>query len=90
MQCGRATDGEGLAFSASGGGVLCARCKAGQREQRPLSPSAWRALRTLSEPGESWREIQDARVREELRQLLNYYVTYLLGRRPRLLPYLGS
>ena len=26
----------------------------------------------------------------ELRQLLGQYVTYLLGRRPRLLPYLGS
>jgi hypothetical protein len=25
-----------------------------------------------------------------VRQLLNYYITYVLGRRPRLLPYLGS
>jgi hypothetical protein len=29
-------------------------------------------------------------VRAELRRVLNDYVTYLLGRRPRLLPYLGS
>ena len=26
----------------------------------------------------------------EVRQVLNQYVTYLMGRRPRLLPYLGS
>jgi len=29
-------------------------------------------------------------VRAEMRQLLNHYITYVLGRRPRLLPYLGS
>ena len=32
----------------------------------------------------------EAGVRSEVRQLLGQYVTYLLGRRPRLLPYLGS
>jgi hypothetical protein len=40
--------------------------------------------------GEAWRTLQDAALRNEIRQLLNHYVTYLLGRRPRLLPYLGS
>jgi hypothetical protein len=29
-------------------------------------------------------------VRRELRLVLGQYVTYLLGRQPRLLPYLGS
>ena len=55
-----------------------------------LSRAAWHALRRLSESGEAWREISDARLRAELRQLLNHYVTYVLGRRPRVLPYLGS
>jgi len=40
--------------------------------------------------GEAWRDFHDAAIRNEVRQLLNHYVTYLLGRRPRLLPYLGS
>jgi len=89
--CGRPIEREeGLAFGASAGGVLCEGCQTSQREKRALSPAVWEALRKLSQPGEGWREIEHPRVRGELRQLLNYYVTYLLGRRPRLLPYLGS
>ena len=50
----------------------------------------WEALRVLSEAGEAWQRDWPAAVRKELRQLLGQYVTYLLGRRPRLLPYLGE
>ena len=88
--CERSLDGRGLAFSAAGGGALCPACQASQRDRRPLSPEAWQALRQLGEPGEAWRGVSDPGVRAEVRQLLNHYVTYLLGRRPRLLPYLGS
>ena len=55
-----------------------------------LSPEAWQALRDLSENEEAWRQPLNPDVRAELRRVLNDYVTYLLGRRPRLLPYLGS
>jgi hypothetical protein len=34
--------------------------------------------------------MSDATVRADVRQVLNQYVTYSMGRRPRLLPYLGS
>ena len=88
--CGEGLTGQGLAFSAAGGGVLCPGCQPKQREKRPLTTDAWRALERLQETGEAWREIQDPRLRSEIRQLLDHYVTYLLGRRPRLLPYLGS
>jgi DNA repair protein RecO (recombination protein O) len=88
--CGAAIEGERLAFSAATGGVLCPRCQPGQRERRPLSTPAWQALRALSESGEAWQRDWPAAVRGELRQVLGQYVTYLLGRRPRLLPYLGS
>jgi DNA repair protein RecO (recombination protein O) len=88
--CG-ATVAEGnLAFSAAAGGVLCPRCQPGHREQRPLSQSAWQALRAFAAAGDEWLGIQDASVRAEVRRVLGQYVTYLLGRRPRLLPYLGS
>ena len=32
----------------------------------------------------------DEKVRGEVRRFLGHYITYLLGRRPKLLPYLGS
>jgi DNA repair protein RecO (recombination protein O) len=87
--CGTSVDGTGLAFSAAAGGVVCPRCQGHQRDRRPLSPACWEALRELRDPGDAWRRL-DAVVRSELRQLLGHYVTYLMGRKPRLLPYLGS
>jgi hypothetical protein len=47
-------------------------------------------LRALSQSGEAWRHEWEPAVRAEVRQILGQYVTYLMGRRPRLLPYLGS
>ena len=88
--CGNELTGTVMAFSAAGGGVLCSTCQGRQREKRPLSAGAWRALRQLQASGEGWREFADPALRSEVRQLLDHYVTYLLGRRPRLLPYLGS
>jgi DNA repair protein RecO (recombination protein O) len=78
----------GLAFSASAGGVVCAGCAPRQRDRRPLSPACHAALCELSASGDAWRRPWGAAVRAELRQVLGGYVTYLLGRRPRLLPYL--
>jgi DNA repair protein RecO (recombination protein O) len=80
----------GLAFSAAAGGVVCKGCQARQRERRSLSPGAWQLLRALAEPGGDWNRTWNDAVRKEVRQVLGHYVTYLLGRRPRMLPYLGS
>ena len=88
--CDQALSGGSLAFSAAGGGVLCPGCRAGQREPRSLSSGGWQALRKLNEPGDAWRAVSESSVRAEVRQVLNHYVTYLLGRRPRLMPYLGG
>ena len=73
--------------------MFCPRCQAGQRDRKVLSPAGWQALRALAEPGENWQTVAGQMVRgihKEIRQVLNQYVTYLLGRQPRLLPYLGS
>ncbi len=79
-----------LSFSPAAGGVVCHACQGKHRERRPLSPAAWEALRTLENSGEAWRRDWAPEVRKELRQVLGQYVTYLRGRRPRLLSYLGS
>jgi len=88
--CGGSIVGTELAFSAAGHGVLCRRCRSSQRDSRLLSPSTWQMLRELTAPGDAWRRCCSAQTRAEVRQLLGQYVTYLLGRRPRLLSYLGS
>ena len=81
---------ESLSFGPAAGGVLCPRCQSKQRDRRPLSLSAWQALRRLSEAGDLGPFATNQAVRAEVRQLLGQYVTYLMGRRPRLLPYLES
>lgn len=88
--CGGSVLETELAFSVAANGVLCRRCRGGQRDSRPLPPSTWRTLQELAAPGDGWRRPWSAQVRAEVRQLLGQYLTYLLGRRPRLLSYLGS
>jgi DNA repair protein RecO (recombination protein O) len=88
--CGRTLGSVGHSFSAAAGGVLCARCGQSLRDRWPLSSGARQALRLLLAEDESWRTWSDVKVRAEVRQLLSHYVTYRLGRRPRLLAYLGS
>jgi DNA repair protein RecO (recombination protein O) len=88
--CGEILDRPGQWFSASAGGVLCPRCAPRIRERRPLSTGAWRFLGELAEPGDAWQTITEPKVRAEVRQVLGQYITYRLGRRPRMLPYLGS
>jgi DNA repair protein RecO (recombination protein O) len=88
--CTTPITGQGLAFSGARGGVLCSSCLRQERDRQVLSPAGWQALRTLSEPGEAWRTLQDPACRAEVFRVLGYYVTWVLGRRPRMLAYLGS
>jgi DNA repair protein RecO (recombination protein O) len=86
--CGAAPAGP--AFSPAAGGGLCTDCQGKHRDRRPLAPLTWQALRALNESADAWRQDLPAGVRKELRQVLGQYVTYLRGRQPRLLPYLGG
>jgi DNA repair protein RecO (recombination protein O) len=88
--CAADLHGPGLAFSPAAGGALCPACQPAQRDRRPLSAAAWHALRRLDEGPEGAADPDVAAAAAEVRQVLNQNVTYLMGRRPRLLPYLGS
>jgi DNA repair protein RecO (recombination protein O) len=79
-----------LGFSPAAGGVVCGRCRGKAVAVFPLSTGAWNMLRALGGRGEAWRRPWDRQVRAEVRQALNQHVTWILGRRPRLIPYLGS
>jgi len=86
--CETPVGSEKLVFSAACGGVLCANCRVGQKQTRNLSPEAWQMLVELNAVADS-RGKWNSRAEAEIRLLLNDYVTYWWGRRPRLLPYLG-
>jgi DNA repair protein RecO (recombination protein O) len=78
-----------VSFSVAAGGVVCRTCQPTQRDWQTLSGDAWRALQSLARPEGDWKEAAAGpRVGAELRRVLGHYVTYLLGRRPRLLSYL--
>jgi DNA repair protein RecO (recombination protein O) len=88
--CGQRLVGDRIGFSPAAGGVVCVGCQAQARDRRLITPAVWQALQQLGQPEDAWRQVTDTVVRAEVRQVLNHYVTYLMGRRPRLLPYLGS
>jgi DNA repair protein RecO (recombination protein O) len=91
--CAGPLPASGLAFSAAAGGQVCPGCQRGQRDRRPLSPTAGQALQGLAGPADSWQDVagqMTPAARKEVRQVLGQYVTWLLGRPPRLLSYLGS
>jgi DNA repair protein RecO (recombination protein O) len=79
-----------LAFSPAAGGVVCPECRSGQRDSIPLSSEAWQALRDLNRQEDAWRQNFSSEARKQVRYVLNQYITYSMGRQPRLLPYLGS
>jgi hypothetical protein len=71
--------------------LACPNCIGQFRDRQALSPAGREMLQALQQPGEeALRQSWEAGVRREVRQVLSQYVTYLLGRQPRLLPYLGS
>jgi DNA repair protein RecO (recombination protein O) len=88
--CGAALHGGKLGFSPAVGGVVCGRCRGSAAQVFPLSAQAWDMLRALAGPGAGWRQTWGRQARAEVRQVLNQHVTWILGRRPRLVPYLGS
>lgn len=75
-------------FSPLAGGVLCPACGPAVADRRMASGEALESLRVLSEGGDAPQ--LPAESRAEVRQLLGYAVSCVLGRRPRLLRYVDG
>jgi DNA repair protein RecO (recombination protein O) len=91
--CGTAIEGEGgAAFSPSTGGIVCSRCGAGVVDQRWLTPECRATMQALIDAAESESPAPrlPADAIEGLRPVLGQIVSYVLGRRPRLLGYVDG
>lgn len=77
-----------FAFGPQVGGLICPVCEPGQRERRSISRPVLEWLRKCNQEGASIPETPEA-LKPELRQLLDYYVSFVLGKRPRLAAYLS-
>ncbi len=84
--------GEGPAFfGQQAGGVLCTKCRPGQRQVVRLSSEVLATMRRLSMV-DSQQTIDDGdpRGHGELRGVLNHFITNLTGHPPRMQKYLGT
>lgn len=80
-----------VAFGLATGGVLCAACRPGQPHVATLSGQTLDVLRRHASPGNSWRDANlDPRALAATRGTLGAILGHLMGRRPRLWPYLGT
>jgi DNA repair protein RecO (recombination protein O) len=91
--CGAAVAarGDAVAFGLATGGVLCPACRPGQPHVATLSGRTLEAIRVLAAPGPAWRALDPgAATLAPVRATLGSIISHLLGRRPRLLAYLGE
>ena len=91
--CGSEIDavGDAFAFGLATGGVLCASCRPGEPHVATLSGRTLDAIRVLGSPGDAWRSPGFAETPlGPVRATLGAVISHHLGRRPRMLPYLGA
>ncbi len=98
--CGAAAIGEGrIAFGMIAGGVLCPKCRAGQRSVVSVSPAALEEMRRLAEENpvvgghKSEVRSQDTeagrKVLGEIRGLMNNYLAHHLGHKLQMHSYVS-
>lgn len=90
--CGEPVATEGrVAFGQLAGGVLCSRCRVGQRSVVGVSAGVIQTMRRFAElDDDTWRGVDINRQNwGEMRGVLNHYIAHLLGRRPRMHSFLG-
>jgi DNA repair protein RecO (recombination protein O) len=81
-----------VAYSPEAGGAVCPNCSPAARDRRPLSDPARLALIALAggTSGARGPLALSPQVRAEVRAVLGQTVSYVLGRRPRLLGYVDA
>ncbi len=79
-----------MTYSAAAGGMTCGTCRVSPRGLVRIKPATWLALQELMQGKALEPASLTKPMLQEMRQVLNETVTYLLGRRPRLMAYLGS
>ena len=94
VHCGNRVEivprGDRYAFGLAAGGLICPSCRPGQQHLVTLSGEALDALRVLSSSGSRWRRLDPSRATlVSLRETLGGIMCHLIGRRPRMLSYLG-
>ena len=89
--CGEPVElGGRVAFGMLAGGVLCGRCRAGQRSVVSASSAAVTTLSRFAEKSDAWKQMEiDRRTMGEIRGLLNNYLAHVMGHRPKMRQYLG-
>ncbi len=91
--CGELVDasGDAFAFGLATGGVICPACRPGQPHVATLSGVTLGAIRALAEPGSAWRKLAlTPAASATIRATLGAVISHAIGRKPRLLPYLGA
>jgi DNA repair protein RecO (recombination protein O) len=91
-QCGAAPEprAERLSFGLAVGGVVCDRCRVGLTQLTDLSAAELETIRVLASPGGAWRA-SPANTSSLVRAkaAIKAMISHILGRRPRLQPFLG-
>lgn len=84
---------ERFAFSPSSGGILCPVCARDVMDHRWISRATFqelRELKTVAELDRSAKRTIPRGISGEIRQILAQMVSFVLGRRPRLLAYVDA
>jgi len=91
-ECGTAVARTGqVRFGQLAGGILCPRCRVGQKRVAVVRAEVIEALDQFARQGDAWEHYElDRRTRGELRGLINHYLANLLGGEPRLHRFLGT
>lgn len=93
VDCGRtlAAETRTVVFGLLAGGLLCADCKAGQRQLIRISRTTIDTLQRLAEqPNLAEITLAEEEITSEVRALINQYLWHLLGHRPRTFTCVGS
>lgn len=92
VSCGASLAGlPRVAFGQLAGGVLCPRCRPGQRQVVSISSDALAVLRQFAAAEGEIESLELQRnVRGELRGVMNHYLAHLIGHKPRMHDYLAS